>query len=259
MSLKQNDIRELYNEFQIENNQTDRYSSFDYCYNYFHPKFGNHLLEDIEKSCLAMGFYLSSWGMLRGSTQLLTKSAKCYVPLIKHIATRDKSNWYLDVNDYDLPENKKRILDLYDGIYSVLKEEVFVNVNQIEPIANKKLKTPTLTLVTKIMLGVFGVVPAYDDYFIRAFKILSDKKGGFNSFSETSLDFIHRFYLDNENEINSLSEATPTIDFKNGKETGLKYTKAKIIDMYGFIKGEKIVKIKKAELAKRKRVAEQSS
>ena len=247
MTLKQNDVRELYNEFQNENNQTDIYSSFDYCYNYFHPNSGNPLLKDIEKSCLAIGFYLSSCGMLRASAHLLTKSVKCYEPLIKHIATSKKSNWYLDVNDYESPTVKKKILDLYNGIYNVLKDEVFVNVNQIEPIANKKLRTPTLTLVTKIMLGVFGIIPAFDANFITAFKSLDNLKHRFSPLSDEPLDLIYEFYIDNKPEIDKLSDLTHTIDFKNGKKTELKYTKAKIIDMYGFIKGDHIRKVEQAK------------
>lgn len=41
-----------------------RSRSWDYCYNYFqdHPE----PTQDLERSCLQLGYYLASWGMLRG-------------------------------------------------------------------------------------------------------------------------------------------------------------------------------------------------
>jgi len=46
-------------EFKSKSETTDRYTSFDYCYNYF--KRNNDFTNDIEKSCLVLGFYLASW------------------------------------------------------------------------------------------------------------------------------------------------------------------------------------------------------
>ncbi|EKM28037.1 hypothetical protein VCHENC02_6024, partial [Vibrio harveyi] len=37
---------------------------------------------DMEKSCLALGFYLASWGMFRGSSFMLEKSAKNFENLV---------------------------------------------------------------------------------------------------------------------------------------------------------------------------------
>ena len=65
-----------------------RFKSFDYCYNYFVTN--SDLTLDIEKSCLTLGFYLASWGMFRGSSFLLQKSAKHFQPTIEYIATLDK-------------------------------------------------------------------------------------------------------------------------------------------------------------------------
>ncbi len=39
------------------------------------------------------------------------------------------------------------------------------------------------------------------------------------------------------NYVDKLSEEIHTIDFENGENTKIKYTKAKIIDMYGFSSG----------------------
>ena len=51
---------------------TERYASFDYCFNYFqsYKEAGNQSalidLANIQTSCLQLAFYLASWGMFRG-------------------------------------------------------------------------------------------------------------------------------------------------------------------------------------------------
>ena len=80
MQLQRDDIPETVKIFELNNDSYGRYASFDYCYNYFHPSNSNDFTEDIEKSCLAIGFYLASWGMFRGSSFLLDQFFKiiCY-------------------------------------------------------------------------------------------------------------------------------------------------------------------------------------
>jgi hypothetical protein len=69
----------------------ERYASFDYCYNYFqsfhdHTSFRDICSEsNIVESCLQLGFYLASWGMLRGSSFLLQKSAAFYKQVLVNI------------------------------------------------------------------------------------------------------------------------------------------------------------------------------
>jgi hypothetical protein len=59
---------------------TDRYASFDYCFNYFQSQFEDDRLPalaeapGLQMSCLHLGFYLASWGMYRGSTVRLQRS-----------------------------------------------------------------------------------------------------------------------------------------------------------------------------------------
>lgn len=72
--MKANDIKETLEGFENFRNPNHRYSSLDYCYNYFLNT--KYLNEDMEKSCLELAFYLDSWGMFRESSFLLQKSAK---------------------------------------------------------------------------------------------------------------------------------------------------------------------------------------
>lgn len=56
---------------------TDRYASFDYCFNHFQPRSERGRAASLAEAdglqlyCLHLGFYLASWGMYRGSTVLL--------------------------------------------------------------------------------------------------------------------------------------------------------------------------------------------
>ena len=219
-----NDITLIVNKFiqTMQNDETHRYRSFDFCYTHFYfSKINQHI--DIEKSCYILWGYLASWGMLRGSSFLLQYHNPAYLrPLVEFIYQQDSSIWEIDVNNY--PEKYSTILELYKNIKSIL-------------IKNNER---ALTLITKILLGVFGIVSAYDTYFIKAFKNISQNNlkhhCGFSSFNKDSLHVIHQFYLQNKDTIDELSQDIQLITFKN-TTTGLFYSKAKIIDMYGFQKG----------------------
>lgn len=81
-----------------------RYASFDYCYNYFQDArdaVEKDRLADEDRrlsSCLQLGFYLASWGMMRGSSGLLWRSTAGLVPVIKQIAKEPASFWDLDAH-----------------------------------------------------------------------------------------------------------------------------------------------------------------
>ena len=218
MQYQQNDITQIVRSFEDKHEPYARYASFDYCYNYFHPKNNIDITFDMEKSCLSLGFYLASWGMYRGSSFILNKSLKNYESVIEYISELPTTVWDIDAGSFD-DENIDYLLDIYGNIKTKLI----------------KGNNAHRTLVTKILLGVFGAVPAYDDYFIGTFggEIF---KGhcGFTVFNKKSLQSINEFYLANSDVINKLSDSSVTIDFKTGKGTNLSYTRSKIIDMYGF-------------------------
>lgn len=196
----------------------ERYASFDYCFNYFqsfreqkrHSELANS--KHIQESCLQLGFYLASWGMLRGSTFLFSKSVKVYEPLINAIANADSTLWDIDANCYTLT-NIRLILDFRKTISQTLDYE----------------NGPSDILVTKIMLGVFGNVPAFDSYFKRGF--------GVSTFGRQALEKVADFYEMNEALIEK--NRIPTLDFVTGQSTHRLYTRSKLIDMIFFIEGGK--------------------
>ena len=82
-------------------------------------------------------------------------------------------------------------------------------------------------LVTKVMLGVFGSVPAFDTNFRRGF--------GAATFGAKALRKIGAFYQENAELLDEYR--VPTLDFVTGEPTGRLYTRAKVIDMAFFIEG----------------------
>ena len=222
MKYQQNDIGEMVMTFQIANNPTDRYASFDFCYHYFRRSSPRDLLHDMEKSCLVIGFYLASWGMLRGSSFLLNKSAKYYEPLIEYIANLDEEIWDIDVDDYN-NETIGTICRIYDELRGIVIEHGHAH----------------RTLVTKIMLGVFGFIPAFDNYFGNTFRSIFGKECRFRSVNARSLNCIRTFYEHNRDDIDRWSFQILVTNFVSGEKTNINYSRSKIIDMYGFTKGLK--------------------
>ena len=190
-----------------------RYTSFDYCFNHFqqHRSAVKSWADPVgmEVSCLQLGFYLASWGMLRGSAELLRRSARHLVPLVTTIADAPEEVWELDLDRYDA--------DGIDLVYSTAADLR----HALRPLQASDI------LVTKVMLGVFGCVPAFDTYFKKGF--------GVSTFSKGSLRLVGEFYRAHAEKIDGLRQ--PTLDFTTGQPTTRLYTRAKVVDMTFFIKG----------------------
>lgn len=218
-----NDFEEYVLKFIDCSGTKHRYASFDFCYSYFYQV---HVLnesknEDKEKSCMVLWSYLASWGMLRGSSKLLQKSPAYLLPLINYIGEIYVEAIKIDVDNYvdvdDKGENNiTKLIRFYEKIEQKLFDE---NIDFI----------PSVTLVTKIMLGVFANVPAFDRYVKKVFDI--------NVFNEKSLKKIACVYNKEKVIVDKLANKQKVLVFPTLKNLKLTYTKAKIIDMYGFQKG----------------------
>ncbi len=196
----------------------DREISFDICYDYFYRN-RESLTQDIEKSCCVLWSYLASWGMLRGSSFLLQKNPAYLAKLIGHIESKCQDIYQIDIDNYT-KANIKRMLTVYNQIYELLGGD----------------KThPSSTLITKIMLGVFGCIPAYDTYFCETFSELIPRVG-FSSkiVNEETLGVLSNFYDEYSSEVDKLAlECKVSNPFNTSSQTR-NYTKAKIVDMFGF-------------------------
>ena len=149
---------------QLKADQNGRYRSWEHCYKCFHDA-RNDSNDDYDYLSLQLAFYLASWGMYRGSSFLLQKDYKIHVPVVEELLQNKYDCLFglectklrnKDVQDC-LSEIESFMMYYYDDIRKQVKETEVKN----------KLST---TLITKILMGTFGCVPAYDRYFIDGVK-----------------------------------------------------------------------------------------
>jgi len=210
------DIQGNLDAFVGRRSPTARYASFDYCFNYFQDArdaqetAGLATDDRLELSCLHLGFYLASWGMMRGSGGLHGRSVQEFVPVVQAIADEPAATWGLDVPGYSEA-----------GIATVLALG--------EHIRTAYTFAASPVLVTKTMLGVFGCIPAFDRFFRLGF--------GRAALDRATLTKISDFYRANKSALHAVPVCT--LDFATGQDTPRRYTQAKIIDMIFFQEGYK--------------------
>lgn len=183
-----------------------RYLSWEHCYRYFHK---SNLIVDVDKACLHLSFYLASWGMYRGSSFLLWKDYLIHKEVVtKLISVREQFQdiSFSEIDDEVLSE----IICLYDWIENWYAENVGLVNGE-----NRNTK-PTAVLVTKIMLGTLGCIPAYDRYFDQGLGVhnISPK-----TVTLKGLRALSNFYNENVEEFLMLQDE-------------LKYPAMKLVDMY---------------------------
>jgi len=223
MKIPKIDIDKNCKDYMKERKPDSRYASYDYCFNYFQSFYNSDTIKllnsekNLEQSCINLGFFLASWGMYRGSGWLLKTSFIVFEPLIDYLSNLDKKYWKIDVDSYNLEENVSKLLEISQ---------------KIKDIFQKKGYKPSVTLLTKIMNGIFGSVPALDYYFNIG--LFSKQTVSFNI---KTLKFIEEFYNYYKNKSNVISKKISTLDCKTREPTDFVYTKAKIIDMVCWVEG----------------------
>jgi hypothetical protein len=197
-------------------NPNERYASFDYCFKWFqqfHEAGRVDALVDStnrQASCMQLGFYLASWGMYRGSTALHKRSAYHLLPVLDAIVSMPDEVWALDVDRYD-----EQSFDVLRDASRRIRAAIPEGASDI--------------LTTKILLGVFGCVPAFDTQFRRGF--------GVATFGRSAVSAIAAYYERHHEDVERLRVAA--LDFDTGEPASRQYTRAKVIDMVFFIEGGK--------------------
>ena len=212
-----------------------RSASFDICYGYFQTHKREDLKKDIERVCLVLWSYLASYGMLRGSNKVVLYKNPFYLKsLIEYIAENDLSD--IDVSDYDDASKLKRIISTYGDMSKKL------GFNYKDEMGKDHEFKPSITFITKVMLGVYSCVPAFDTFFCGFLK----KEVNVNCvFCEETLRSIKQYFVG----INVMSGlVTDAFELANNKVFRLKF--ARQIDMYGWERGKELLeeKVKKKNI-----------
>lgn len=145
-----------------------RYRSWEHCYRHFRNHADMQAEAQIDLAALHLGFYLASWGMYRGSSFLLWKDYRVHVPVVRSLMQeRYAPLWDVDFSRArGAEESTNLILQLCEalrGRYAATAPPV--HRNPAPPLV-------TDTLVTKVLLGTMGCVPASDQYVIAGLRAI---------------------------------------------------------------------------------------
>lgn len=137
--------------------------------------------DKIDFLSIHLGFYLASWGMMRGSTELLDKDYKIHIPAVKVIL----KHYHLFGKDL-LNNTSETLLDELFSLEKELKESYVTG-------KEGGLKKVSDTLVTKIIMGTLGIVPAYDTQVKNS---LSKYQISTQQFNKSSVTQICKYFSD---------------------------------------------------------------
>lgn len=202
----------FYNE--LKQNSHGRYRSWEYCYKAFHDA---RKMKNVDEDYLSLqlAFYLASWGMYRGSSFLLQKDYKIHIPVVEELLKSEYDS-LLGIQCKALKkESNQELLTNLSKWMEIYYESIRTTVKE----ADVKHKVSS-TLITKILMGTLGCVPAYDRYFIEGIKSQKVSTGVYNI---NSLLKLADFYEENDLELELV---------RNKMEVcGLPYPQMKVLDM----------------------------
>lgn len=190
-----------------------RYLSWQHCYNAFTMNRGTSDENTFDYLALHLAFYLASWGMYRGSSFLLQKDYKVHIPVVK-ILMEEQYNPLVGITAEELIKDEN--LALLEDVSARIRRAYADEKPSIEGITNNA----TDTLVTKILLGTLGCVPAYDRYYVQAVKQYGISAGGYN---KESVRDVAKYYLSHQDKFETVRAELSTC--------GVEYPVMKLMDM----------------------------
>lgn len=131
------------------------------CYKYFHERDPDAIKADCDHAALHLGFYLASWGMYRGSGFLLQYAYTIHLGVIDCLL--DPKFSPLWDQEFGATESDATLIPL------ILRACADVRA-VYAPFGKAKYILVTDLLVTKVILGTLGCLPAIDEYFVKGFR-----------------------------------------------------------------------------------------
>lgn len=199
--------------YETVKDEHGRYKSWEHCYEAFRKCEGKTDKETLDYLSLHLAFYLASWGMYRGSSFLLQKDYRVHIPIVRaiqepkyNVLRAATAESFIDRNSLNL------LMELSERIRKLYAEER----PSIEGVTNNA----TDTLVTKILLGALGCVPAYDRYYVQAVKQYNISVGQYNA---DSVRAVAEYYVKNKDIFESVRAEL--------SRTRVEYPPMKLMDM----------------------------
>ena len=195
-------------------NENGRSRSWEHCYCVFRDA-RTDPSPDYDYLSLHLAFYLASWGMYRGSCFILQKDYKVHTPIVEEILKPEYDCLFglacADVRNDDVWKQLKKLSDYISYYFHRIREEVRGRAvaSSVSPV-----------LITKILIGTLGCVPAYDRFFEEGAKYLGLEK---KSYNEDSLRELADFYEAHNDRLEEARRGMRTED--------LTYPQMKLLDM----------------------------
>ena len=195
-------------------NENGRSRSWEHCYRVFRDA-RTDPSPDCDYLSLHLAFYLASWGMYRGSSFLLQKDYKVLTPVVGEVLKPEYDCLFgvacADLRNNDVRAQLKKLYDDIAEYFDPIREEIAgcQRTSSVSPV-----------LITKILMGTLGCVPAYDRFFEEGARYLGLEKKTYHEKSLLELADIYEAHNDR------LEEA------RRGMRTGdLVYPQMKLLDM----------------------------
>ena len=194
--------------------ENGRSRSWEHCYRVFRDA-RTESSPDCDYLSLHLAFYLASWGMYRGSSFLLQKDYKVLSPIVEEVL-KPEYDCLFGVACADLrePEVQAWLMNVYDYIANYFRP-------MRDEVAGRVVDSPVSpVLITKILMGTLGCVPAYYRFFqdgVATYKVTT---------REYSLESVLRLVDFYEEHNDRLEEARRGMQCED-----LTYPQMKLLDM----------------------------
>jgi hypothetical protein len=191
-----------------------RYRSWEHCYRYFHENTAEAIAADRDHAALQLGFYLASWGMYRGSSLLLQHAYTVHRGVVDLFV--EPRFCALRKREFGASDEDTKLVPL------ILEVAAKIRVSYRPFAPESESRQASDTLVTKVILGTFGCLPACDRFFIDGWRSEGLQYSYLNS------NFIERTLRFCRNHIAEFREEQARI----AREGGMRYPLMKLVDMY---------------------------
>jgi len=213
VDIKENVLRS-YEDMLHDPYHRDR--SWEHCFGFF--KTLQHRRDEtaIDMATLHLAFYLASWGMYRGSSQLLQKDYRVHSLVVSELL-EEKYNalWQIDLATIDYHAPEVRLVIQLAGKLG----QIYLSLGI----------SPTPTLLTKVLLGTYACIPAYDTLFVNGVaywnKLPESHQPKFPTrFGINSYRGLIEFYRSHKQDFDMAQDTIA--------QGGMVYPPMKLVDMY---------------------------
>ena len=202
----------FYDDARTSKNGRSR--SWEHCYRVFRDA-RTDPSPDYDYLSLHLAFYLASWGMYRGSSFLLQKDYKVLSPIVEEVLKHEYDCLFgvacADLREHEVQGSLEELYKYIAKHFRPIRDEVAGRevASSVSPV-----------LVTKILMGTLGCVPAYDRFFqdsVATYKVTTQE------YSLKSVLKLVDFYEEHNDRLEEARHGMRTED--------LTYPQMKLLDM----------------------------